>query len=186
MKTPAKRLASGIIGLLGLGMTVAQAGIEETLQQQEQQLKSLSESMQSLKTLCSQPTAPNDSLLARESRIVDAAMKGEKQFLYPLKGYLYPVFLPEPRFMESLPMQVEVTYLITGKSDSVEVKDLVRPASMPIDQMQVEILNKKSWQTVANVHWFNGHFLAQQKNKPVWYALDPSTLRIKIKQEKAQ
>ena len=129
------------------------------------------------------PEISSNNILTLESRIVDAATQGEKQFLYPVNGYLYPVYMPEPRFLESMPMQVPVKYLITGKEDIVVVKDLVLPAKLKSDNLMVEILENKKWKPLKNIHWHNGHFLAQQGNQPVWHALDPRVIRIRLDQQ---
>ena len=129
------------------------------------------------------PAISSHNILVLESRIVDAATQGEKQFLYPVNGYLYPVYMPEPRFLESMPLQVAVKYLITGKEDIVVVKELVLPADLRTDKLMVEILENKKWKSLKNIHWHNGHFLAQQGNQPVWHALDPRVIRIRLDQQ---
>ena len=187
MKPSKTYLTAGLVGILGLAATNTHAGmatvtaptVTSTLEKQAALIDELNKTTEALNSLCNKP-ATADDLLAGENSIVDAAMNGEKQFLFPMKGYLYPVYMPEPRFLESMPMQVQVKYLINGKDDTVVVKDLVRPATISDNDFKVEILQNTKWQAIDNVHWHNGHFLAQQGNKPVWQALDTGLIRIKM------
>ncbi|MBU0498702.1 MAG: hypothetical protein KJ558_15475 [Gammaproteobacteria bacterium] len=119
---------------------------------------------------------------ARESQLMEMITQGAREFLLPQKdGYLWPVVVKDPAFMESLPVKVWVTPLNGGKAIAAQVVKLqLREAGAGL-AAEVASADGAAWTTVQDGHWHNGRFLARAGDEPVWHAYDAKLVRFKAK-----
>jgi hypothetical protein len=108
--------------------------------------------------------------------------KGEGAFFYPMSdGYFYPVEVPQPEFIETIPLKVKVLFLHKEKSVAVVVEKLRNSSDLNVGTLVVEYLVDEQWKAVTEAHWKDTKCYGYLEETDNLQQLDNGKVRVMIK-----
>ncbi len=117
----------------------------------------------------------------QESKIVRLIEQGKQAFLLPMEdGYLYPVTVLKPIFIETMPMQIKIRFHHQQRDASVPVEMLQLSQFSPCEIVPVEAWLDDTWHLLHGAHRFQGKFLGQPGSDVRWQSFSDEAIRIKI------
>lgn len=109
----------------------------------------------------------NQSAPSSEEAIVELINNGETSFFYDLSdGYLYPVKVVSPTFLESYPLKIKANILHQQRVAALVVKKLQPAQEVKKKQLPVEIFTDNTWKETTTGHWDSNQYIAETEQSP--------------------